>query len=220
MLSLHNHQELILIVLLTAAVFRIPVKPPVVAVEVFPFKLLPVIFNTPEGKSFRIPVTVTSEFVPVKTELIALLFILIVTPATAADTAVLDELMASNKPVTEEQLSDTELLLIVLVKVPAGVPVKSVRIPRKPDAPAFIPTAFERLFQLTFRPVWLAAVIPASVPVVPKKTALPLCAVLLPQSVMVFAEIAAAPPISLPGVILDGAPMNRIGLFTLLMKLP
>lgn len=58
------------------------------------------------------------------------------------------------------------------------------------------------------------------VAVVPKKTVFPLCTALEPQFVMVLAVKAAAPPMSFPGVIFEGAPRNITGLLTLLMALP
>ena len=122
-----NWLLLILMVVATAAVLMIPVKPPVVAVDVLPLITLSEILSTPEGKELTIHTTGLADPAPLSTDVMLLLLKFKVIPATAADAAEFDWLMASNAPFTVAALLSAMVLLVMaFVKVPVGAVVKSV----------------------------------------------------------------------------------------------
>ena len=112
-----------LIVVATAAVLDIPVKPAVVAVDVLPLIILSDILSTPAGKAFIMPTTELEEAAPVSTEPMLLLLRFNVIPATAAETIVFAWLMASKTPDVAALLSAIVLFVMALTKVPEGAVV-------------------------------------------------------------------------------------------------
>ena len=103
---------------LIGSLFWIPVKPPVVAVEVFPLIILLVIFKVPGADEFKIPRKSLDVPAPVIAQLTILLLVIF---TVAVDNAVRPVFWITVIPPDAlEEVSVMVLLLIVLVIVPVG----------------------------------------------------------------------------------------------------
>src|SRR5437868_5778014 len=108
-----------LIVVTTAPVLLIPVKPPVVAVEVVPRMTLLLMFKTPGSEELTIPTIELEEAAPLTTQLRTVLLFMLIVAVLRAD--VMPWLrIASKVPDVNPLDMVTVLFPIVEVNVPVG----------------------------------------------------------------------------------------------------
>jgi hypothetical protein len=113
---------LMLTVLTAAPEFEIPVKPPLVAVEVFPLIILLLMVSEPGAELLPIAKKLLEDEAPVIAQLRILLLLILI--AAVESVAIPWLLIPSKVPEVNPLVKVTVLFVIELVNVPAGVPTE------------------------------------------------------------------------------------------------